>query len=184
MRVAHDQAGFTLVELLVATAVSGLLLALAVTITFQTTSVTMSSSADITASEDIKLAVRPFIRDLRMAQSSNLVDGADPIDQLILDWTSWYDESGELSAVEYHCEYVLLESEGKIERKLWKHYDSKHPGDPTSVSTHGKYISDIEFSRVGQLVTVTISSSPEDREETEETMSYQISMRVMEDPQQ
>jgi prepilin-type N-terminal cleavage/methylation domain-containing protein len=184
MKLARSQKGFTLIEVLAATAISGLLLAVAVSITFQTTNVTMHSSADITAFEDIKRVAHPIVPDLRMAQETDLQDGADPVDHLALDWTSWYDDEGELSPVDYHCEYALVAGENKVERKYWADYDDQSPGDPTSTSSIGKYISGIEFSREGYLVKVVISSSPEDRPETEEHLTYQLSMREMEDPVQ
>ena len=176
MRPSGDQRGFTLIELLVGSAVSVMLLSVLVALTFQTTRVTTDSSAQISTLEDIRNVALPVTPDVRMAQETSLVDGADPVDSVTLDWTSWYDNDGELTSVDYHCEYTFLEGQGKLERKYWEYYDEGSPGTPTSTRTFGNYATGIEFSRDANLVTVTITSSSSGTAETERQLTYQASM--------
>lgn len=202
MKLARGQRGFTLVELLIAMAVSAIILAVLVPVTLQTNRVAVSSSTQISALEDIKTVARPIIPDVRMAQTTKwyddtpelflLQDGDPPVDNLVLEWSTWYDETYEpprISEVRYHCEYTLLQAEGKVQRQYWEDYDETNPGNPTSTTTFGRYISDIEFSRYDVLegssyIQVVITSSPEDRVETEEQKTYYINLRPMEDPVQ
>lgn len=178
-RAAH-QKGFTLLELLVASAVSGIMLSGLVTAIFQTIRVTTSNSTQITALEDIKSVAHRVIADVRMAQTTYPVDGAPPVNNLVLDWTSWYDVSGQLSSVARHDEYTLL-SGGKVQR----YYDPDTSLAANEITaTFGRYISDIKFSRQGSVVIVTITSSPEGEPETAEQETYYIGLRPMESPVQ
>lgn len=197
MRFKANQRGFTLVELLLALTVSGMLLTVLVTSILQTTRVTTGGTARIAALEDIKRVARPFANDVRMAQTTIPADGEPAVSSLTLDWTSWYDDSGgtaTLYEVDYRVEYTFLQAEGKVRREYWKHirlYTETYPSywadyvstnPPTSTTTFGRYISGIEFSRQGYLIAVTITSSPQGRAETEEYLTYQFAMHPTEVP--
>ena len=54
MKVKNSQKGFTFIEILVVMAVGGILLGGLVTAIFQTSGITMQTSTQITALEDIK----------------------------------------------------------------------------------------------------------------------------------
>lgn len=110
-----------------------------------------------------------------MTQTSSLGDGADPDDGVDLRWTSWYDDNGELSPVDYHSEFKLVG--GGVERELKKGVEEG--GD---ITTKGKYISKIELSRQGSIIFVTITSSPEGRPETAEKKTYHMYLQLKEDP--
>ncbi|GAI12155.1 unnamed protein product, partial [marine sediment metagenome] len=99
MKVKNSQKGFTLVEILAVLAVGGILLVGIVIAIFQTTAITAESSTQITALEDIKKVASRVSKDIRMAATTNLEDGGPVLDSLTLDWTSWYDENGELNPV-------------------------------------------------------------------------------------
>lgn len=173
MKLRNSQKGFTLVEMLIVIAVGGLLLSGIVPATFQTIRVTTSSNTKITALEDIKNIPYRLGKDVRMAATTNLVEESPTVyDSLVLDWTSWYDETGELVPTYHQCLYTFL-SEGKVQREYKK---GDEPGALTTISTTttGKYISDIEFSRQGHIIFVTITSSPEGKAETEEQKTYHI----------
>ena len=169
-----------MIELLIALAISGVLLGVLVPVTLQTNRVAVSSSTQISALEDIKTVARPIIPDVRMAQTT--VPAAGTVaNSLTLDWTNWYDN---LSPVDYHCVYTFLEAEGKVKRSYWEDYGG--PNEQLSTTTFGRHISGIEFSRHrvpegSSYIQVVITSSPEDRAETEEQMTYYINLRPMEE---
>ena len=184
LKLLQSRRGFTIIEVLVALAVSGMLLAVAVSTTFQTTMVTTRTSGQITATEDVKNVARGIIDDVWMAQTTNLVNEADPVDSLILDWTNWYGDTGEqteLDPVECHCEYAYLEEQKKVERKYWEGYQAEQPGEPNSTTLLGQNITSIGFSRSDYLVTVTIASAAALQTGQEEQKTYCISMHVMEE---
>jgi len=172
MKVRNSQKGFVLVEVLVAIAVGGMVLGGIVSAIFQTTNITTRTPPQVTALEDIKYATYWISKDVRMAATTNLVDGAPPVNNLVLDWTSWYDDNGQLSAVSHHCEYALSG------RQLCRTYDS----DP--LRAVGRYVSNIEFSRQGQIILITITSSPDGKAETAEKQTYHMYLQPKENPVQ
>jgi prepilin-type N-terminal cleavage/methylation domain-containing protein len=169
-----SQKGFTLIEILVVTAVGGILLIGLVTAIFHTLGVTMQSNTKIIALEGIKQVAHPIATDVRMAQTTDLVDGAEPQTSVDLFWTSWYDDNGELSPVDYHSEFKLIGEE--VQRELKKN------GVSIETTTLGKYISNIEFSRQEQIIFVSITSSPESRSDTAEKKTYHMYLQPKEDP--
>lgn len=175
--MAKSQKGFTLLEILVVLAVGGILLASVVTAIFQTVRVTAQSTTQIAALEDIKNAAYHLSKDVRMAATTDLEDGADPVSSLTLDWTSWYDSNGQLSSVNRQAEYTLS---GK---KLLRAYDPNTAlvGDEAT-ATVGKFISSIEFSRQGQIIVIAITSSPEGKAETAEQKTFRLYLQPKENP--
>lgn len=167
MRFKKSQKGFTLLEILVVLGVGGILMIGIVIAIFQTTAITAESSTQITALEDIKKVAFWVSRDIRMASTTNLEDG------LTLDWTSWYDENGEFNPVPHSISYPPP-SGGTLQRN----YDD---GNLDLITTVGRYISNIEFSLEGNIITMTITSSPESNAETAEQRTYQFYLQPKED---
>ncbi|GAH60415.1 unnamed protein product [marine sediment metagenome] len=159
-----SQKGFTLLEILLFLAMGGILLVGIVAAILQTTAITVESSTQITALEDIREVAARVSKDIRMAATTNLEDG------LTLYWTSWYDENGELNVppVPHFISYTPP-SGGTLQRN----YDG-------ALTTVGSYISDIEFSQEGNIITVTITSSPRNAE-TAEQRTYQYYLQPKED---
>jgi len=179
MRVKDSQKGFTLIEILVAMAVSGMLLSGLVIAIFQTFGITSRSSTQITALENIKNAAYRISNDVRMAATANLTGG-----DLVLFWTSWYTwnedtQQYELNPVDYRCEYTL--SGTNLERIYDP--DTSVAGNEVT-TTVGRYISDIQFSRQGEIILVTITASPEGRPETAEQKTYHMYLQPKENPVQ
>ncbi len=170
-----SQKGFTLLEILLVLAVGGLLLVGVVNAIFQTTTITVERSTQITALEDIRevaAQVSKDIRMVRMAATTNLEDNGPVVDSLTLGWTNLYDENGELNVppVGEHSISYTSPSGGTLQRN----YD----GGPTT--TVGSYISDIGFSQEGDIITVTITSSPRGNAETAEQRTYQFYLQSKE----
>lgn len=211
MRLTNNRNGFTLIELIVAMAVAGLVLSVLVTSIYQTTKVNTQSRNNITALEDISHTAERLAPDIRTAQITRWYNGTgdsvllqdedQPVDNLILDWISWYDDTvdpPEINPVDCRIEYTFLAGEGKLQRKYWRHKRSDaedypdywqnyvETNEPTSTTTFGRYISDIEFSRHavtggGSYVLMVITSSPEESAESDESVSYRVSLRTMEE---
>jgi len=158
-----SQKGFTLLEILLVLVVGGLLLVGVVNAIFQTTTITVERSTQITALEDIREVAAQVSKDIRMAATTNLENG------LTLAWTVWYDETGELNPVDHYISYTPP-SAGELQRN----YDG-------ALTTVGSYISDIEFSQEVNIITMAITSSPRGNAETAEQRTYQFYLQPKED---
>jgi len=101
------------------------------------------SKNTVTASCEIGNACRCISQDCMMAQNSNLVDGAAPVDQLTLSWREWY----QLSAVPHASTYWLSGND------LKRDYDGV-------VTTVARNISSIAFSQTDRIITWRVTSTP------------------------
>ncbi len=79
-----------------------------------------------------------------MAESTDLVEGADLVNQLTLNWIERYDFANIPHSSSYYLEGTQLQRD----------YDG-------TVSTVARNISKIEFSQTGRLLTVSISCTPQ-----------------------
>jgi hypothetical protein len=95
-----------------------------------------------------------------MAQTTDLVDGATPVDHMSLTWTDWYDWAEETHSSSYYV------SDGQLQRD----YDG-------TVTTLARFISGVEFSLSGRLLTVKITSSPQGDYGPSEERVYQVYLR-------
>ena len=201
MKVKNSQRGFTLIEILLVIAVSGMVAGGIVTTIFQTFSITRWSTTQITALENIKSAAYRVSQDVRMAKTTRYWNGTSyvdltstPVNNLALDWTSWLDTGGTVNDIYYRCKYVL--SGTKIQRS----YGVYDPGTTTptppipdasftglaTVRTVSQYITAIQFSSIpaptqGKFIIMTITSSPEGKVETQEKMTYRMYLQPKED---
>lgn len=200
MKVRNSQKGFTLVEMLVMMAVGGILLSGVVTAIFQTVNVTAHSSTQITALEDIKIVAHQLSKDIRISSNTTLADPAVGESILGLTWTTWYKETDGTEdlisyGIDHYCEYTLLGEEGEIQLQYWEwDCDPAVEGEdycnqenwwesilPINTTTVGWYISKIEFSREGSIITAAITSSPDGKAETAETRTYHFYVRLKEE---
>jgi len=193
----NGQRGFTFIELLVAMAVGGMLLTGAVLAIFQTFGITKRDSVQVTALENIKSAAYWILQDGRKADSQfpdgssaiNLVDGGPAQDNLILNWTVWYDQNGNfITNGEYHrCKYFRSGIELK---RVHGTYSPSAPltnyNIPDSSFTWeperrvGNYISGILFSLQSKIILSTITSSPEEKPESAEQKTYRVYLQSKE----
>ena len=78
-----------------------------------------------------------------MAESTDFVEGADPVDCLTLTWIEWYDFVNMPHSSSYYLE----------DTQLQRDYDG-------AVTTLARNISKIEFSQAGRILTVSVTCTP------------------------
>jgi len=161
---AHNQKkGFTLIEVLVVLAIVGVLVPVIGGSIVQVIRGTELNNTMVIALADIEHAASFINQDLNMAQTTNLVYGqtADLVagDNVTLNWTDYYDGQATWHEVQYYVS----------DTKLKRDYD----GQVTNIAL---YISKAEFSidGSGELVTFTLTSSPESVSERSETRTYRV----------
>ena len=154
-----EQRGFTLVELLVAIAIAGLIAPVVVSGIFQVTRGTVRINTDLVVLQEIDGASAWINRDLSQAQTTNLNVG-ETLNTMRVDWvdqTGWAVEGAE----SHFAEYTLSGTD------LLREYD----GETQIVA---RRVANIQFSRSGKFITVAITSTLRDRTET---LSYFITPR-------
>lgn len=164
MRMKNSQQGFTLIEILVALAVTMVLLTGVAFAVVQTSRITTKSSPQVAALEDIKMVAYSIGKDVKMAATADLTN---PSYKLALTWTSWdynpVTKQYATAPTPHSANYTL--SGGFVKR----YYDS------TSVNaTVGRHISNLQFSQAGNIITANITSSPVLGTQKPETRTYQF----------
>ena len=140
----HSQKGFTMLELLAATAVAGLILPLVITFTFQVIRGTASINQDLVIQQDLDNASIWFTRDLSQAQTTDLPDDGLPYTTMRVDWT---DKTGWGEANPTHSVIYTLSG-----TNLQRNYDG-------TINFAARNVSSITFSRNGDFITVSITST-------------------------
>lgn len=143
MRRHAGEKGATLLELIAGMAIVALIVGGVAGLIYQEWSGTAIAKTSVTASHEIGHAARLISQDGGMAASSNLVEGAQPTDQLTLTWMERHEVVDFPHAVSYWLE----------ETQLRRNYDG-------TVTTVAQNISKIEFSQTDRLLTVSISCNP------------------------
>lgn len=142
MRKKMSQKGTTVVELLVGIAIVGLI-AGGLSSGIHAFIISSDRGNDrLTALHDIQNAAYWISSDSQMAKTTDLVDGAPPVDHMTLSWTDKFG-GGEVS---HTSTYSLSGTE------LQRDHDG-------SVRTVARHISTVEFSINSGLITVTLGSS-------------------------
>jgi len=137
------QKGMTLLELMAAMAIMVLVMVGALAVIFQEYGGTDIAKTKVTAAHEISNAARRISQDGMMAESTDLVEGADPVNQLTLNWIERYD----FANIPHSSNYSLCGTE------LRRNYDGAE-------ATVARNISKIEFSQSGDLLAVSISCTP------------------------
>jgi prepilin-type N-terminal cleavage/methylation domain-containing protein len=99
----RNQGGFTLLELLVALAIDGVLICVIAAIIFQVSSVSSSSSGHMSAVKQVENAAQWISRDALMAQSVD-TQGASGFQPLTLTWVDW-------DNTKYQVTYTIVNGE-------------------------------------------------------------------------
>ncbi len=169
---ADNQKGFTFIEVIIVVAILGMLAPVISGSIIQLIRGTDRNNAKVVALADIEHVASWLNQDLLMAQTI-LVNGepmvfgnpADLVtgDNVTLNWTDYY---GGGNATVHHSLYYVLDT------RLMRDYDSQ-------VANIASYISQAEFSidLSGELVTVTLTSSPESAFGRSETRTYRVYRR-------
>ena len=158
------QKGFTLIEVMVAMAVGGIVMAGVVLGIYQVVWGTARSSDQVVALTDINHAALYIKKDLQMVQRTSLTDGEPtPQSSANLSWTDYTgfepeDERNHFSA------YVLSGTD------LMRTYDG-------TVSIVGRYITSIGFTQDGRVITVVITATAPGISERNETLEFSVKMR-------
>ena len=168
--MGRDQKGLTLIELLVALAISGMLLTGLVAAIFQVIRHTDSNNTTITAVNQIEKAGRWIAGDAQMAQSTNLHPDEPAVDTLTLYWTDWTDWGDGYAKPDDFKDYSFTYSLSGTELQRKDNYN----GTTTTVA---RFISDVEFSLSGGIITAKITSSPKGEDWHTEWRRYQIDPR-------
>ena len=138
------QKGMTLLELMAAMAIMVLVMVGALAVIFQEYGGTDIAKTKVTAAHEISNAARRISQDGMMAENTNLTEEVDPVNQLTLNWIERYD----FANIPHSSNYTLYGTE------LRRNYD----GVETTVARN---ISQLEFSQSGDLLTVSISCTPQ-----------------------
>jgi len=163
MKGRDKQKGFTLVELLASMAISSIIMLGVISLIYSEARGTAITRSSVTAGQEISYAARCLSQDGWMGESTNLVDGADPVDQLTLNWI----ERLEFVDIPHYSSYYLSGTQ------LLRDYDG-------TVKTVARKISNIEFSQSGSLITVSIDCSPQWAGDSAKTVrkTYRIYLRA------
>lgn len=153
----RNQAGVTLIELLIATGISTAILGGLAAGIFAIMSVTGRGNDEIAALKDIQSASFWINRDARMARQA-VTGGGSPADNVTL---SWNDSSGG----SHTSKYTFTGSE--LQRK----YD----GELTTVAWN---LSSVEFSLSGDMLTYTFISSLSGRWNVSRETTGRVNLRA------
>ena len=138
-----NQKGMTLLELIAAMAIGAIIMMGIVALIFQEFKGTATANNSVTAAHEIGNAARWISQDGMMAQSTDLVEGAELSDNLTLTWA----ERQDFVDIPHSSCYSLSGTQ------LQRDYDGV-------VTTVARDISKIEFSQTGRVLTVSIDCTP------------------------
>ena len=162
------QKGYTLIELLVVLPIAVVMLSAIVGSIFMVGRGTIYVRSEMVALIDIESAAHWLARDIIMGQSINILEGAPPVNTVNL---TWIDYTGGAGSETSH--YVVYTHSGT---ELLREYDS---ADNTTIVARN--LTDVSFTLNGDLVTVTLTSTPERESHSTVTRTYVIEMRDREE---
>ncbi len=159
------QKGFTLVEVLVVLAVSGVLLTGLITSIFQVATFTDRSNSQVVALTDLNHAALSIKKDLMMTQNTDLTDVSQS--SVWLGWTDYTSfETGNLT---HSSSYVLSGTE------LLRTYDG-------TVGIAGRNITSVGFTKNGRVIDVVITAAGSSDPQRSETLKFSVLIRTEEIP--
>ena len=157
------QKGFTLIEILVAMAVGGILMAGVVLGIFQVSWGTVRTNDQVVALTDVNNAALWLKKDLQMVQSTTLTDGVTA-SSVTLDWTDftgWATEETRDHSSTYALSGTELRrtDEDGVERVV------------------GRHITSIGFTRDSGVINVVITATGPGNSQRTETLKFSVHMR-------
>ncbi len=163
------QRGYTLIELLVAMAVSTVILSGSVGAIYAILAGSQRSNAQAVSLTDVDVAAMTIRNDLLMAQSANLSGSS-----ATLSWYNYTSSFGTSFETYYSANYTLLPN-----KQLWRTFGTSAN---LTTSLAGRNVSSLSFTPqgivgAGGLVSVTISSSNTTARSQPRTLSFSVHMR-------
>ncbi len=153
------QKGFTLLELLVAMAVGGVVMAGALAAVYQVVWGTSRTNSQVVALNDVHQAALQLKKDLEMTQSADLPGGA----AINLSWTDY--TSFDLEENKNHTSSYVL-SNGELQRT----YDG-------TMSIVGRNITSVSFTQDDRVINVAITATAGDMSPRSETLEFSVYLR-------
>jgi len=166
------QKGFTLIEVLVAMAVGGILMAGVVLGIFQVSWGSLRSNDQVVALTDVNYAALWLKKDLQMAHTTGMTLGGSvvlsPENTVTLGWADFTSSFEPPEADKTHFSIYSLTDSGE----LWRTYDD---GTPRCV---GRYITYLRFTREEEMVVnVVITATGPGVSQRNETLEFGVHMR-------
>ena len=165
--INREQRGFTLVEILVALAITGLIVGGIAVAIIQVFSVNASASNRMTAVRQVQSAGYYISRDAEMAQDVNTDDNPgtiDVIELVSLRWTDW-------NGVQYQSDYTINVDDRELKR-------SYTAGGQTTENIIARYIDPDTGNTNCQMdedrLVLTITASIEGFKPASETRVYEV----------
>ena len=143
MALRNSQKGMTVLELMVGIAIVAMIGLGVVALINYEIKTSATARACVTVAHEIEQAARIISQDGMMAEETNIAESTQLVDNLDLNWVERY----EFLNIPHSSSYYLNGTD------LCRNYDGK-------VSTIAQNISDLEFSKDGNLLTVTIRCTP------------------------
>ncbi len=167
--------GFTLIEVLVATAIVALIAGAATQTTFQVYDDTTRNGDHVTAVRQVQNAGYWIGRDARMAEVV-YTDNLTPPAFMVINWTVWDTED----TIYHSATYSITDLSGNVGKIKRRHQDSEGTDEETLVSQYIYYdVSDpdntTKASFNSPVLTVQITARYEDYQETREYLIYRRS---------
>jgi type II secretory pathway component PulJ len=142
MRIRRDEQGGILLELLVAAGITALIAGLLASIVFQFFRTSEKGTEGLIALHEVQNTTQWITRDVTMAETSDLVDGAPAVQSMTLTWTE--------GVMVHTVTYSLSGTD--LQRVI-----------NGQVGIVARNVSSISFSLSNNVITTTIVSSPESR---------------------
>jgi prepilin-type N-terminal cleavage/methylation domain-containing protein len=141
------QRGFTLIEMLLVTSITGAIVVVIMSSYFQIWKGRQDIAKTSVAMMDIDTASHMLTQDLVLAQTTNLTSGAQPVSSVNMTWNDLTHWAGDEGVVAHAVTYT------KSGTRLIRTYD----GDSYAIS---RYLTRFDISLDDTLFTVTITSQP------------------------
>jgi len=158
------QKGFTLVEVLVVTAIGGVLMMGLMLSIHNVVFGTGRTNSQVVALTDVNNAALRLRKDIQMAQNTDLTDGVPQQDSISLGWIDYTSFESENESTSHSSSYTLSSTE------LQRNYDG-------TVSIVGRNITSIVFTQNGREVTVVITATGSGFWQLSETLEFSVYRR-------
>ena len=145
--ILNKAEGYTLLELLLVISITGTIVLVIGASYAQIMKGRVNISQRSVAMADLDSCAHWLTRDLVLAQTTSLTDGAPPTSNMTLDWTdrtAWASDEGNIA---HSVNYVLSGT------RLLRTYDAE-------VTVVGRHLTKADFSLDGRIFTLTLTSRP------------------------